>query len=241
MPAWALQLRSSDLDALAALWHVPGLTAALYDNHIWLRGDEPDDAVRRLLPIIPCVGRFDILPDGALRIPGRRVPQGVLPQVAWQPLKSYLTVTLPAACLPARQHARVEVRLVPSPEDREPDVLLTDLNVWAEYANSAPQIRLRGCQFAVSGDGRVLVQGTPLPPIAGTRAVARSGLVVPCGWGWTPAVEASVLASAWGVVPGDLWLLWSGRPIERVPGDQLVAASRSAVQQTWEALHVGPQ
>ena len=240
MPTWALQLRCTELAALAALWHVPGVTAARHGNDVWLRGEEPDDAVRRLLPTIPCTGRYDILPDGALLVPGRRVPLGHLPQVAWQPLKSYLTVTLPPSSLPARQHARVEIRLVPSARISEPDVLLTDLEVWAQYVNSAPRIRLRGCQFAVSGDGRVLVQGTPLPPIAGTRAVARSGLVVPSGWGWVPAVEAPVLARAWGLVSGDLWLLWPGRPIERVPGDQLVAASRSAVQQTWEAMHVGP-
>ena len=141
MPAWALQLQSDELDALAALWHVPGVTVARHEGHVWVRGGEPADDVVRLLQCLPNSGRFDVLPDDALLIPGRRVPQGYLPQLTWQPLKSFLTVVLPPSSIPARQHTRVEIRLVPSLEVSEPDVLLTDLDVWAQYANSAPQVR----------------------------------------------------------------------------------------------------
>lgn len=237
MPAWALQLRSWDLEPIAALWHVPGVEAVQHTDRVWLRGQEMDDDLQRRLLSLPCDGRFEILADGALRKPGERVPHGFLPAGTWQPLHKFLTITLPPSSIPARQHSRVEVQLVPSMEMTEPNVLLTDLNSWTHYAHSAPQIRLRCCQFAVANDGRVVVHGMPLPPIVGTRAVARSGLVVPCGWAWAPAVDAELLANAWGVVAGELWLMWPGRPLERVPAEQLVAASRSAVQQTWEAVH----
>ena len=236
MAAWAIQLRSSELEPIAALWHVSGVEALRHAGQVWLRGHQMDNDIQRTLLTLPCDGRYDVLVDGALRKSGHRVPQGFLPTGTWQPLGKFLTVALPSSSLPARQHVRVDVRLVPSAESAEPNVLLTDLNSWTPYANSAPQVRLRCCQFAAAKDGRVVVHGTPLPPLAGTRAVARSGLVVPCGWSWVPAVDAELLATAWGVAAGDLWLMWPGQPLERVPADQLVAASRSAVQQTWEAV-----
>ncbi len=236
MPTWALQLRSSELEPLGVLWHVPGVEASLHAGRVWLQGQEANDDTQRLLATLPCDGRFQILPKGELLRPGHRVPQGYLPSGRWQSLHEFLTVTLPPSSLPAGKIARVTVRLVPSTDSSEPNVLLTDLESWARYVASAPQIRLRPCQFAVSGDHRVLIHGTPLPPIAGTRAVARSGLVVPCGWNWTPGVEAALLAKAWGLEAGDLWLLWPGRPIERILAEQLVSASRSAMQQTREAV-----
>lgn len=237
VPAWAIQLRSAELEPIAAFWHVPGVEALQQADRVWLRGQILDDDVQRRLSCLPCDGRYEVLSDGSLRATGRRLPHGRLPAGTWRPLHQFLTITLPPASIPALQHSSVDVRLVPSIESAEPDVLLTDLNTWVQYANSAPQVRLKCCQFAVANDGRVLVCGTPLPPIVGTRAVARSGLVVPCGWSWAPAVEAELLATAWGVTAGDLWLMWPGQPIERIPSEQLVAASRAAVQQTWEAVH----
>lgn len=237
MPAWAIQLRSDELSPLGALWRVPGVEAIHHAGHIWLRGQGADDVTARLLDCIPYLARYELLPDGALRLTGRRVPQGYLPEGLWQPLQQMLTVTLPAASLAARQHLRVPVRLVPSTDSSEPNVLMTDFDSWAQYVQSAPQVRLRPCQFAVARDRRVIIHGMPLPPLAGVRAVARAGLVVPCGWAWAPAIDASILAKAWGIEPGDLWLLWPGQPVECVTADQLVAANRSAIQQTREAVH----
>ncbi|MDB5337762.1 MAG: hypothetical protein JWN70_3381 [Planctomycetaceae bacterium] len=236
LPTWAIQLRSADLEPIGVLWRVPGVEALSQADGVWLRGSSVDDATTKLLQCLPCMARYEILPDGALRLTGHRVPQGYLPDGAWRPLDQFLNVMLPVASLTLRQHARVPVRLVPSVDVRVPNVLVTDFESWANYARTAPQVRLRHCQFAAASDGRVLIQGTPLPPLAGVRAVSAAGLVVPCGWTWAPAVEASLLAKSWGIEPGDLWLLAPGRTVECIRRDQLVAATRSAVQQTREAI-----
>lgn len=236
MSAWAIQLRTGEIDPLGVLWRIPGVEAMQDGGQIWLRGHSADDTTRRILGSISCAGSYEVLADGALRQIGRLVPHGYLPAGTWRPLDVFLTIALPPSIWPARQLPRVPVRLVPSTTSLEPNILLTNLECWRNYAATAPQVRLRQCQFAVADDGRVLVQGTPLPSISGVRAVARHGVVVPCGWTWAPAVDASILAKSWGINPGDLWLLWPGRPVERIGEECLVAANRSAVRRTWEAF-----
>lgn len=232
---WALQLRSGDINPIGTLWNVPGVEALVHAGHLWLRGNELDDHTRQLLVSIPCLGRFEVLDSDALRREGQRVPLGHLPTGRWKKLRDWVEVQMPSSSIPARQHPRIEVKLVPCTETYAPNVLLTDLTTWVQYAQAAPAVRLRSCQFAVNADQRVLIHGQPLPPITGERAVARSGLVVPCGWTWTPAVDAALLASAWEIEPGDLWLFWPNRPLERIAAEHLIAANHSAVRKTWEA------
>ena len=95
MPAWTIQLRSADPEPIGVLWRVPGIEALSHADHIWLRSSSVDDATTRLLQCLPCVARYEILADGALRLTGHRVPQGYLPEGQWRPLDQFLTVTLP--------------------------------------------------------------------------------------------------------------------------------------------------
>lgn len=236
MAAWALQIHPDDLEPLAALWRVAGVEAMRQENFVWLRGADPDDATRRLLPTIANIGRFEILEGGALLTSGARVPLGHLPAGPWTPLRKFLTITLPSANIPSRTSSVVEIDLVPSSNVEAANVLVTSFTDWYFYGRQAPQARLKACQFAVCGDGRTFIHGTPLPPLPGTRAVAHSGLVVPCGWIWSPAVDAETLARSWRIRRGDFWLLWPGKLIECVRLEQLVATNRSALQLTWEAF-----
>ena len=57
------------------------------------------------------------------------------------------------------------MRLVPSARAEAGAALLTTWPQWLAYATAAPEIRLRGLRFAVAADERVLLLGTPLPPI----------------------------------------------------------------------------
>lgn len=239
MAGWALRIRNDDLGSLCALWRVPGVEALPQSNGIWLRGGDPDDATRRLLPTLPNEGRFEITEHGALIAPGQRVPLGVLPSGHWRPLRDLLELQLPQAKMAAQIDPAVQVDLVPCQDARNPNVLVTDFDVWYHYAIAAPQVRLNACEFAVSADRRALIRGSTLPPIPGTSAVETAGLVVPCGWTWNPPVDAAILARAWRIRAGDLCLIWPGKSLEVIKADQLVAASRSAVQLTRKAMQHG--
>ena len=84
------------------------------------------------------------------------------------------------------------MRLVRSHHEREPNMLLTSLALWADFADTAPHWRLDALSFVVSDTRQVLVRGRPLPPIPGEHWVERERICVPAGWDWTPALSPSV-------------------------------------------------
>jgi hypothetical protein len=100
-------------------------------------------------------------------------------------------------------------------------------------------VRLEKLTFAASADGRILVRGTPLPPIAGTRYYARAGIAVPCGWGWPSWLTVELVRAALEIAPGTVALFSPAGTFEEIPADQFVHATRSAVRLTVQGP-VGP-
>jgi hypothetical protein len=216
------------VEALGPLRRVHGLLVLADGDTIWLRW-EGDATLRRRLLVLPDARVFDLLPDGQLVPDGRRVPSGRLPDGVWMTLLRWLEVTTEPAALPGQVRERVPVRVVPSGAEREANVLLTDLQAWVEYASSAPQVRLSRCRFAASG-AAVVVIGSPLPPLPGTRFCERDGIAVQAGHAWEPALDAAVLRAALRLENGDLALLHADGSCDRIRGSEFVAASRSAVR-----------
>jgi hypothetical protein len=151
-------------------------------------------------------------------------------------LREWLQVELPVAALPAGLPATVPLRLVRSSEEREADLLLTTFDEFRRFAIDVAQVRLERLRFAVTAEGRVLVQGTPLPPIPGRRFVLHQGVAVPAGFAWQPAVGADVLSRRLGV-SGDALVLWNeDDTVTRLHTEQLIPVTRSAVCMTEEGL-----
>jgi hypothetical protein len=103
---------------------------------------------------------------------------------------------------------------------------------WNRYGQTAPQVRLRDCFFAVAADQRVVIRGTQLPPLPGTRYVERDGIATAIGWTWYPAVGSLVLRDVFQLHQQDLALLYGNQAWERVAGDHFVRATRSAIRVT---------
>jgi hypothetical protein len=129
----------------------------------------------------------------------------------------------------------VALRLVRSPAEEAPAVLLTSLAAWRDYAETAPAVRLERWSFAADTSGRVLVRGVPLPPLRGERLTDRDGLFTPAGWSWTPAVEPAIVRSALGLAAGDCGWLRTDGTWERIAAGDWTRASRSAARQTARA------
>ena len=147
-------------------------------------------------------------------------------------LAPWLKVTLPAAHFAGMLASRVQVRLVRANAVCASNVILTNVRDWSVYGADAPQVRLDRWHFAAAGDGRVVVRGVPLPPLAGENFVEEHGIGIPAGWKCYPEVPTQVLRSVFQVDNQDLVLLCQDDTHERIRGSCFVRASRSAIRLT---------
>ncbi|HVW35796.1 MAG TPA: hypothetical protein VHB99_00775, partial [Pirellulales bacterium] len=70
----------------------------------------------------------------------------------------------------------------------------------------------------------------PLAPLGGVQYVEESGIAVPAGWHWSPAVEAAVVRAALGLEPGDSALWFADGSWQKIAADDWVRATRSAAR-----------
>lgn len=234
---WAVRLCAANSRFVANLRLEPGIEALELDDLLWLRGSTSDERIELLLRRIPDAERFEVLADGQLTPEGKCLPQGRLPQGNWISLKSLISVELPVATLAARLTERIPFRCERVSTMAEANVLLTNVTDWQTYGRGAPQVRLRGLTFAVSSDGRVIVRGTPMPSIAGTRYYERGGIALPCGWGWPPWLDNETARAALNIPAEDLALFSPAGTWETIPADHFVRATRSAVRLSREAVN----
>jgi hypothetical protein len=234
--AWAICIGVQDASALAPLRLVSGVEIAVAGAEIWLRGRALEDAIAARLSALPARGRYEWIGSDQLRRLDHRIPSERLPTASWRPLSEWLRVELPVAALPGFLPATISFRLVRSADEREPDLLLTTLEEFNRFVLEAASVRLERLRFAASDDGRVLVHGTPLPPLPGKRFVLHQSIAVPAGFTWQPAISADVAARRLGVSGGAL-VLWSEDDhITRLHAEQLIPVTRSGVAATVEAL-----
>ena len=234
MIAWAVRLPAAEARVAVRLWRVAGVEVCPLVDGLWLRGGALDERLEQRLRSLPNAERFEVLSDGQLRSPGALLPRGWLPRGPWVKLREWLATDLPPGALPGRGVARVLLQLVRAGRAEEPAALLTTIDRWRAYAAAAPQVRLERWQFAAADDGRVLVRGRPLPPIPGQGLVESAGVLVPAGWTWSPAVEAEVVRSVWGLESDEL-LIWHTDGTRRAGGD----AGHGAGHAVRRAAHGG--
>ena len=234
MTRWAVRLDAMNAHYAAALRTARQVQALEVDGAVWLEGSLLDDALELRLRSVPGAERFHVDAVGQLVAEGRRIPSGKLPSGNWRPLRELISVELPRRAFTGVTAQRLSLQLVRGGKPAEPALLRVSLQAWHAYATRAPQIRLERSTFAVSQTGEALIRGTPLPPLAGERFVEDAGIVVPAGWTWTPAVEATVVREAFGLNPGELALWGTDGSWERLADDDFVRATRSAVRLSVE-------
>jgi hypothetical protein len=236
---WAIWLSADDARHANVL-RLTGVEVCAVQDGVWLRGDRSDEALQDRLCLLPGAHRFAVLPDGQLQAVGTIAPKGHLPEGPWQPIARWSPLAVPAIGRPASTPARLVLRMVRDFEPLEPSLLITTWDAWSAYAATAPQVRLECLAFALADDGRVLLRGSPLPPLRGERWVERGGITTPAGWTWSPGVEPLVLSSLLDLDSDDLALLHTDGSWERLAASDFVRATRSAVRNTAEQCeHAG--
>lgn len=228
-------LATADQEALGSVRHLPGLLAAEAGGQLWLRGLPAAGALPLPVRGLPAVAIYTLDAEGRLFAEGQRTPTARLPAgLAWQPLRTLLPLALPTAALPGKGAPAYRVRLRPSARAEAGAALLTTLAAWHAYADTAPEIRLTSLHFAVAADARVLLLGTPLPPLPGQELWQRDGLLLPAGLDLEAPLLGPLLRQRLQEAPDDVLLLGADGGWERVAAEHVLPVTRSAVRLTWE-------
>jgi hypothetical protein len=229
-------LAGSDREVLGGLRAVPGLQAAEAAGELWLRGLPATGELPLAVRALPATAAYTLDGQGRLFPLGSRTPTAQLPALAWLPIQVFVPLELPTAALPAQGAPRYRVRLVPSGRAEAGAALLTTLAFWREYAETAPAIRLEGLRFAVAADQRVLLLGTPLPPIPGQEHWLRESLLLPAGFDFEAPLLAPLLARQLNANVDALLLFAADGSWERILKVDLLPVTRSAVRLTAEGF-----
>ena len=158
------------------------------------------------------------------------MPSGYLPNDPWIKLAQWMSIRAEPAALAGTVDGKIALRFVRGGLVDATNVIVTSLDTWHEYATNAAQVRLDRLAFAVDGDGRAIVWGSPSPPIRGVRFVEHLGIAVEAGWTWLPPVDHTVLAEILSLESGDLALIQTDGTWEHIRSGDFVRAARSAVR-----------
>lgn len=230
-------LSQADKPALGAVRCLPGLLAASDNNVIWLRG--MDAALQKNIHIrqLPALHRYRLDEEGNLFMPGALTPVSKLPLLPWISLQQLIPVTLPVSAMPGKVVQKHAIRLAPSGNTTAGNALLTSLDTWKAYAETAPLARLQAVCFAVSATNQVLITGEPLPPLPGKEYVLRNNMLLPCGYEFDPPAIALTIAAQLNAAQDAMLLFNLDGSWEKIPLQYLVAATRSGIRLTKGRAH----
>lgn len=230
-------LSQADKTALGAVRCLPGLQAASDKECIWVRGiipvNQPDIRIRQL----PALHTYRLDEANNLFAPGALTPVGKLPSLTWQPLPEFIPVTLPVSAMPGKVMQRHAVKLLPSLTNTAGNALLTSLDTWKQYAETAPKARLQAIRFAASANNQVLLTGLPLPPLPGKEYVLNHGILLPVGYAFDPPRIITIIAAQLNPLQDAFLLFDTESNWESIPLQNFVTATRSGIRATKGRMH----
>lgn len=203
---WALELADREVAVAGSLRTRTDVRAAVLSTKAWLCGTDSSAETTALLVRIPGAVLYRVDADGRLRRGGRQLPEGTLPNAAWLPLHDLLPAQVSVVVANAGV-APVRLELVVSSEERPVVALLlpwADLCAWVEHA---PAHRFGVLQIARAQEDRVLVLGSPLPPLRGTSLWQCGPVLIPAGMALSPVAPVTWLERVLAVPAGDLVLV----------------------------------
>jgi hypothetical protein len=224
-------LSTAHAASLGSVRTFPGLLAARLGEQIWVRGI----SVSKKISVLPVMHTWFMDEQERLFAPGALTPTSILPALAWEPLLSFIKVTLPVSALPGVLEEPLPVKLVRREGNimiPESEALLTTLDTWETYAGTAPLVRLQHLYFAVSENSEVLIIGTPGIPVPGKGYTLRNNVLLPAGYDFDPPAIASLVATTLNQLSDGILLFHENGHWEKIRFDCFVPATRSAVRLT---------
>lgn len=224
--------KTRDLPALAAYRHHDGWEVSLSEDDTCFVRLRHTDSEEELLPL-PCLKRW-ILSENSQLIPvGKTLPERTLPTLSWLPLHNLL----PAIPLASKDNeeffGHLSFTLRADTELREPAGLVLDFSTFANWVETAPEPRLNRLTFAVSEEGKVIVLGTPLPPLSGASIYQESQILLPSGLALPPYILPEDLSEG----SREFLMIEKDGTVHRIGSELFITASRAAVRLTSRSLN----
>jgi hypothetical protein len=226
---WVIEVHEADSASLGRLLIFPGIEVCEQGESIWVRGDSKTESLETLLRTL-AVKRYTCLPDGQLVLVGETVPSEYLPMADWIALTDWFDISLETTGFAGIPPERASLSLVRSDQEKAPNLLLTNKSEWLAFADIAPQVRLHSLSFAVSDQGSVLIQGSPLPSLPGTYFVEHASVAVMAGWTWQYKLDDSVLRSLFHLQDEEMVLCFPHGSYQKLHQNDFVKATRAAVR-----------
>lgn len=227
-----LVLAKKDKDALGAVRCHPNARAAADGDFIWVRGFPIGENIDLKIKQLPAIHTYYLGEDDLLFPPNASTPSAKLQRLPWVALQSFVTIEVPVAAYPGRLQTKHTVRLVPSENAHEGSALLTNLDEWKKYAETAPLSRLKRLKFAVSDENKVVILGTPIAPIPGKELWMRDGILLPCGFDFEIPLVSSFVNKKLNPENDSVLVFEKENDWEKIPLDYFIPARRSAVRLT---------
>lgn len=206
MQRWTVSIQVDQLSSLGHLRAIPSLQVAVHGSELWLRSQQPEMEMPEMVKGLPLLryGRLDEQNNFFDR--AAITPSLQLPILNWQLLTQFLALEWPVSAMPAQIKEGISMQLIRSEDTQAPIALLTTLPHWKEFGEHAAEVRLRSLQFAMSGNGQVLITGLPLPSIPGREYWNDQGLWLPAGFVFASKVSADLFRAKW--LMNDHIILW---------------------------------
>jgi len=229
-------IQKNNIDAIASIRCRDGIKAAGEQSYIWLTmpAGFAEDAVMKKLPVSKTFLADD---QGNLFVPGCKVPERKLPELTWQPLNEFIAVDMPVAAYPGTMPEPAGLQLVKTDREHTAAALHTTLDVWKQYAETAPAVRLRPLRFAVSGEKQVLILGYPLPSLPGKTFWIENDVLIPSGYVPEIKLATAFLRQHFNSNGDALVVLNEENGLEKIDKYFFIPATRSAVRLT--VIHNG--
>lgn len=251
---WAVFVSKANAERIVKLRSFSQIQIAQNEQGIWLQGKGLTPELNTKLASIADSPVFRVDPTELLFANDSTVPTDRLPKLDWQSITSFITLSLPSGRYAQYRLHRIPLQLRRVAQQSEANVLITQWSAFQSWAETAPQVRLSACLYAVAKsagssveDQATLVIGNPLPPILGERFYLRGRIAIPLGYRWEPAVEdqtveqlirrvVSIPDEHWDEVGICVWRL-SGT-FEIVGKKELTMALRQHVRTTSKMISI---
>lgn len=219
----------ANLAGLAPLRGLPQIRVIADGDSYWLRWDEANDRILRLVLPLPGVELF-VRRGSHWSQPGRRLPCPGPPDNV--PARRLDQVLFPAPVQPIPAAAEpmepCGLRLVPDGRPQTTSALRCPLQPLADWAERATTKELQSVRAALDGRRAFLI-GDRLPVLSRNERFWGRPIFVPLGMRPEPALSANALIQVLGLADGEIAVL-DGCGVEVLPADAFGPLTRSGIR-----------